>query len=86
MLQTVLMKLSAIKMSAHKLLRRKRKRSSALSRRRILSANKLSAWLPVKIVSIEAVIALIILEIVIHSLELAIDVAQLFGLTSYLLE
>jgi len=51
---------------------------SALNRRRRLSAIKLSTYLPVKIVSIETIILLLIVEIVLHCCELVFDVTQHF--------
>tara|TARA_R110002050_G_scaffold65677_1_gene142042 strand:+ start:353 stop:547 length:195 start_codon:yes stop_codon:yes gene_type:complete len=63
-------------MSANR--RRRKKKLSALNRRRRLSAIKLSTYLPVKIVSIETIILLLIVEIVLHCCELAFDIAQHF--------
>jgi|8_EtaG_2_1085327.scaffolds.fasta_scaffold12448_8 hypothetical protein len=60
------MKLSANKLSAS----RKRKKE--------LSAIRLSTYLPVKIVSIETIILLLIVEIVLHCCELAFDITQHF--------
>jgi len=64
-----------MKMSANR--RRRKKKLSALNRRR-LSAIKLSTYLPVKIVSIETIILLLIVEIVLHCCELAFDITQHF--------
>ena len=75
--------LAVIKMSAHKILRRRRK-LSALKRRRKLSAIKLSAdklsakWIPVRVVSVETIIVLLLLEISIHIFEVALDIVQFF--------
>ena len=44
-----------------------------------MSAIKMSAkWIPVRIVSVETIIALLVLEIAIHIFEVVIDIAQLF--------
>ena len=44
-----------------------------------MSAIKLSAkWIPVRVVSVETIIALLLLEISIHILEVVVDIAQLF--------
>ena len=44
-----------------------------------LSADKLSAkWIPVRVVSVETIIALLLLEISIHIFEVALDIVQFF--------
>ena len=44
-----------------------------------LSADKLSAkWMPVRIVSVETIIVLLLLEISIHIFEVALDIVQFF--------